>query len=406
MKYWKSGRGAAFGSVCLAALLLGGCASLPVSGPTGAQVLRDARAGDVGAGDVGAGDARAGDVGAQATGHMPFRLVELGDMGSLPPAPALPVVGPLRVNGPSDAIGPGDVLDIEIYEAGVTLFGGHGAGGTGGGADGVAPAARAEHLPAMRVDDGGFVRLPYVGQLRASGQTPAALAAAIRAGLARLSENPQVVVSVARPVANTVILGGEVGRPGRLVLDTNQERLSDAVALAGGYRGEAKDLAVRVVRDGRAMEYRLDDVLSGPARDMGVAPGDRIEVVRAPLTFAVMGAPGKVEQMAFPAASVSLAEAVAMAGGAHPYLGDAKAIFVFRFEADAGGGEHQVVYHLDMMRAGAYFLSQRFVMRDKDLLYVGNAAANQPGKLIQLISQLFSPIMAVEGGLVSAGTIR
>jgi len=32
-------------------------------------------------------------------------------------------------------------------------------------------------------------------------------------------------------------------------------------------------------------------------------------------------------------------------------------------------------------------------MRDKDLLYVGNAAANQPSKLIGIISQLFTPVI-------------
>jgi polysaccharide export outer membrane protein len=32
-------------------------------------------------------------------------------------------------------------------------------------------------------------------------------------------------------------------------------------------------------------------------------------------------------------------------------------------------------------------------MRDKDLLYIGNARANQPSKLVQIISQLFSPIV-------------
>ena len=34
-------------------------------------------------------------------------------------------------------------------------------------------------------------------------------------------------------------------------------------------------------------------------------------------------------------------------------------------------------------------------MQDKDVLYFGNAAANQPSKAIQLISQLFSPLFTV-----------
>jgi polysaccharide export outer membrane protein len=40
-------------------------------------------------------------------------------------------------------------------------------------------------------------------------------------------------------------------------------------------------------------------------------------------------------------------------------------------------------------------------MQDKDVLYIGNAAANQPSKLIQLVSQLFSPVVAVSSGLAA-----
>ena len=37
---------------------------------------------------------------------------------------------------------------------------------------------------------------------------------------------------------------------------------------------------------------------------------------------------------------------------------------------------------------------------------MGNAASNQPGKFINLLSQLFSPIVAVQSGLVSSGVIK
>ncbi|RYF06411.1 MAG: polysaccharide export protein, partial [Oxalobacteraceae bacterium] len=92
---------------------------------------------------------------------------------------------------------------------------------------------------------------------------------------------------------------------------------------------------------------------------------------------------------------VSLAEAVANAGGVNPGVGNPAAIFVFRYVRDEQGNEVPMVYHLNMMKTGSYFLAQRFAMQDKDVLYFGNAAANQPSKLIQLISQLFSPILTV-----------
>ena len=379
------------GLMAASGLALGACASLPVSGPTGRQVLRQS---------------------VETSDGLHFRVVELGTLASLPKPPApTPVERLDNQPPPTDLIGPGDVLHIEIYESGVTLFAGSNTRAAASDMGGLSSAAQTERMGQVRVDDAGFIRLPYAGKLRAAGHTSAELASIIGSKMLGMSQNPQVVVGIEQSITNSVILGGEVARPGRLVLATNRESLSDIIALAGGYRGEAKDLAVRVVRGGKKLEYRLADVMSGPERDMAVSPGDRVEVVRAPMSFAVMGAAGRIEHMGFAAPAMSLAEALAAAGGANQTLGDAKAIFVFRFERGEGqrgegGGEQPVVYHLNMMRAGAYFLSQRFPMRDKDLLYVGNAAANQPTKLIQLISQLFAPVVAVEGALINTGVVR
>ena len=49
-----------------------------------------------------------------------------------------------------------------------------------------------------------------------------------------------------------------------------------------------------------------------------------------------------------------------------------------------------------MMRPGAYLLSQRFLMHDRDVLYVGNARANQLTKFVNLLSQLFVPVATRE----------
>ena len=99
--------------------------------------------------------------------------------------------------------------------------------------------------------------------------------------------------------------------------------------------------------------------------------------------------------MPFRRSSVSLAEAIATAGGTNPNLGDPAAIFLFRYIQDTKGQEVPRVYHINMMQTGAYFIAQKFTMQDNDVLYFGNAAANQPSKLVQLISQLFSPVLTV-----------
>lgn len=360
--------------------LTSGCATLPSAGPTGKQILNSAKQ-PIGELDLGDGGT--------------LRVVELGSLSALP-GPPQPSDAPLAnvVPPPTDMIGPGDVLDIAVYEAGVTLFGGAG-NRVSSAANGFDPSVQVEKLPPTRVSDSGDIGIPYAGRIRAAGHTIGELQESIRRSLRRLSQNPQVVVSIREAITNTVLIAGEVSRPGRTVLQTNYETVSDAIALAGGYRGDAKDLAVRVQRGDRGSLYRLNDLLNGQQRDMRAYPGDRLTVVRAPYSFTVLGGAGKVEQFPFSSSSQSLTEAIALAGGTNPNLGDPKAVFVFRFVTNPEGKPEPVVYHLNMMTAGAYFISQRFGMVDKDVVYVGNASANQPTKVIQLISQLFSPIVAV-----------
>lgn len=373
----------------VASALLGGCATLPSSGPTGKQILETATEPD-------------------EQGTVPnIRIVEVADVSALP--------GPVTANRsalrdfaapPTDMIGPGDVLSITIYEAGVALFGGGGSSGSqmkGGSFD---PSVKAQALPPARVDDRGDIVVPYAGKLHVMGRTPFEVQDQIRAALRGVSQDPQVLVSLAQVINNSVIVGGEISRPGRLVLQTNQERLSDVIALAGGQRGNTKDLALRVSRGTSQVDMRLSDLFDIPAADVRAYPGDRLTLLQSPLTYSVLGAPGRIDQLPFVRSSMSLAEAIASAGGTNPNLGDPAAIFVFRYVPDAEGIPRPVVYHLNMMQTPSYFLAQKFAMQDKDVLYFGNARANQPSKVVQLISQLFSPILTVTSAVQTVQNSR
>lgn len=357
-------------------VLLAGCAAIPSSGPTGGEIRSQIKA------DV---------------SHLGIDLVEVESAADLPQGTAQSQVfgAGYRPPPPTELVGPADVLDISVYESGVALFG-RSAVATASGEAGFNAAASAERLPPTRVSDGGTINIPYVGELSVVGRTTSEIERLIRQSLRGKSQNPQVVVSIREGLTNSVIIGGDVARPGRLVLPTNRESLSDIIALAGGVRGEIKDILIRIQRNGTHGEFRLSDVMSDPERDISIFPADRISLVRLPRSFSVLGAAGKAEQIGFPAAQVSLAEAIALAGGSNPNTGDPRAIFVFRFIKVEGGAERPVVYHLNMMEASSFLLAQRFPMADKDVLYIGNAAANQPTKLTQIISQLFFPLVALQ----------
>ena len=357
---------------------LSGCATLPSSGPTGGQVEKSAIE--------------------PKDGSSPIQLVQIRTVADVPNSVAdtpLAALLPELTPPPTDMIGPGDVLDINIYEAGVTLFSGAGGGSSGASQIAVNPGVQVQKLPPTRVDDLGDITIPYAGTLHVAGITTGEVEAMIRHSLERLSQNPQVIVTLGQAITNSIIIGGEVTKPGRMVLQTNRETLSDVIALAGGYRGNAKDLLLKIVRGSQSVDIRVNDLIDNPKLDVRAYPGDRLLLISNPRTYSVLGASGRVEQIPFSRSSTSLAEAVATAGGVNPGIGNPAAIFLFRYNKDEQGNEVPVVYHLNMMKTGSYFVAQRFAMCDKDVLYFANAAANQPSKLIQLVSQLFSPILTV-----------
>lgn len=354
------------------------CASLPSSGPTGKEIVR----------------------GALPTVSGPaLDLVEVNDtvmpeLGQTERTVALADLPP----PPTDMVGPGDVLQIYIYEVGVSLFAGANAPASASASTSAMvsePGAKSQALPPSRVNDNGDIYIPYVGRLHVMGRTVPEIQGLIRKALQGLSQHPQVLVTLNSSVTNSVILGGEVNHPGRLVLQTNNETLSDVIALAGGYRGKAKDLELRIVRRGKVIDLRLTDLTENPPLDVRAYPGDRLLLIDAPRSFSVLGASGRVNQVPFPRAEISLAEAISTAGGTDPNYGDPAAIFVFRYVTGENGETKPRIYHLNMQQPQSYFFSQKFMMKNGDILYFGNAAANRPSKMLQLISQLFSPVMTV-----------
>ncbi|MEE4454257.1 polysaccharide biosynthesis/export family protein [Novosphingobium resinovorum] len=353
------------------------CASLPSSGPTGKQIEKGAL---------------------QAEAGPTIEIVEVTDATALPPntdamrKASLAELPP----PPTDMVGPGDVLQIYIYEAGVSLFSGSSSGAntdSSSAAAAIDSGVKSQKLPPSRVNDDGDIFIPYAGKLHVMGHTILEIENMIRNSLRGLSQHPQVLVTVSEPVTNSVILSGEIARPGRLVLQTNRETLSDVIALAGGYRGSAKDLKLRIMRHGDPVDLRLSDLTDNPALDVRAYPGDRVMLIQDPRSFSVLGASGRVDQIPFVRSEITLAEAVAASGGVNPNYGDPAAIFVFRYVSVDQGERQPVIYHLNMSQTKSYFLSQRFTMQNGDVLYFGNAAANQPTKMLQLVSQLFSPIM-------------
>jgi polysaccharide export outer membrane protein len=357
----------------LTCAILASCASLPSSGPTAGDIKR----------------------GAKESNELGFRIVDVTpavmkdvDARAAAADSAIPTLASLAADGRNDVVGPGDILQIGVYEVGVSLFGPNSVSG------GFAPSARGEAFPAVVVDRDGAITLPYVGRLMVDGRTPSEIQAMIVSGLKGKSQSPQALVVVKENISRTVYVSGEVNKPGRMNLSLQRERLLDAIALAGGSQNSAEDTIVRFTRGSVTREERLGRIRGAAPDDLVLVPGDRIELIKRPRSFIVLGATSKVSQIPFETGDLSLAEAVARAGGPTDSIADPSAVFLFRYDpATTPEGEKPMIYRLDLMQPASYFTAQRFAIRDKDVIYIANAAANRPAKLVGIINQLFSPFV-------------
>lgn len=358
----------AAGCACLA--LTAGCTTLPKSGPTGNRVERDG-----------------------ANGL--FTLVEIDGAEALPRHAAVPdpVPFPPKFDTGLERIAAGDVLSVVFYEVGVRVFSG-GESAPGAPFD---PAAKAQTIGPLEVDRAGTIHLPYTGTVQAAGRTPRELGRTIEARLRGVSENAQVIVRLDAANGSGVMVAGEVTRPGRMRLSAAQERLLDVITLAGGAREPVTSILVRVERDEQTVEAPMDGLTYANLGGMPMEPGDRVELIRERRAYSILGTANRVNRYDLPLRKLSIVEALALAGGPNDSLADPAAVFVFRYESAAAEGgealERPVVYHLNMMKPASYLLGQHFYLRDEDVIYVGGAEANLPSKMLQIIGQVFTPIV-------------
>jgi polysaccharide export outer membrane protein len=373
---------------CLAGGALAGCAYIPSAGP----LTRDVE----------------DEYDASAAQH-PFVLDEVSDKTiqvlSQRVDPSLSALAGSDAEAPEIQIGRGDTLVVTIWEAGSQpLFAPLAAGQSAG-------AARGAVLPEQPVGADGCISIPFAGRVPVAGLSLPAAQAAVEAALKGKAAQAQVVLSLARSVAGSVTVVGEVNAGGRIPLTAHGDRVLDVLAASGGIRAPTYETWVGVSRGGVTTSVPLVQVLHDARENIVMRPGDQLLLTRQPETFTAFGATGRNAQIAFEAAQVNLLEAVAKSGGLLDQRADPRGVFLLRQEpraiAQALAGAQAipgpaptvpVIYQLDLRRAGSFFLARDFRLRDGDVLYVSSAVADQLQKFLQLVGLITQP--AIEGAVL------
>lgn len=297
-------------------------------------------------------------------------------------------------------IGAGDVIEVSVWEAPPAVLFGGGAVDTRTG-----PATtRVTALPEQMVNSNGSVNIPFAGQIMAAGRTPQQIEAEIIQRLKGKANQPQVLVRMIRNNTANVTVVGEVANSTRMPLTARGERLLDALAAAGGTRQPVNKMTLQVTRGTQVQALPLDTIIRDPRQNIVLQPGDVVTSLFQPLSFTVLGATGKNEELNFEAQGISLAQALARVGGVQDARADAQGVFIFRLESPAAldlqgktvattpEGLVPVIYRVNLRDPATFFVAQSFPVKNKDLLYVSNAPAAEVQKFLNVILSTVYPV--------------
>lgn len=308
----------------------------------------------------------------------------------------------LAREAPTIVIGAGDTVEVSIWESPpASLFvGGMPMQGTlparvGGGVV----------IPEQMVGADGRIQVPFAGAIDAAGKTPAQVDAVITKALRGKANQPQALVRVLRNSTANVTVVGDVVNSQRMSLTAKGERVLDAVAASGGARQPPHKVMLQVTRGSTVAAMSLDSVIRDPAQNVLLQPGDVITALHQPLSFTVLGATGKNDEIAFEAQGITLSQALGRSGGLQDSRADAQGVFLFRFEnpqALAGQALRQnadakapVVYRFDLKNPVTFLVAQHFSVRDKDVIYIANAPGAELQKFLNILSSVVYPLTNV-----------
>jgi polysaccharide biosynthesis/export protein len=377
---------------CLVSTLLGACSTLPTAGPTMSQVLDQSVKDEQARFDVVDVDNNVvATLLAEPTESFRNRFLKYGK----PPDPK---------------IGIGDSITVTIWEASTGgLFG-------GGATIGVSTGSHSVTIPDQVVARDGAISVPFADRIPVAGRSPVEVQRIVEQRLAEKAIEPQALVFITKSITNSVTVSGEVVGGARVPLSVNGDHLLDVIALAGGAKAPVYETFVRLSREGVTATIPMEKLVSDPRENIYAWPGDVLTLVSVPQTFSVFGATGTNMQVNFGAQKLTLAEALAKAGGLIDLRADPAGVFLFRFEPPAvvgalkvpplaigPGGTSPVVYRLDLSDANSYFFAQRFPVEDKDVIYVANAKLNELQKFFTLLNTITGPVIT---GIVVKGSVN
>ncbi|GGH17272.1 sugar ABC transporter substrate-binding protein [Alsobacter metallidurans] len=286
-------------------------------------------------------------------------------------------------------LGVGDVVSVTIFEAA--------AGGLFIPGEAGSRAGNFVTIPDQQVDRRGTISVPYAGQIPVTGRRPPEVQAEIESRLRNRAIEPQVVVALRDQKATQVSVLGEVNQPARLAVNPAGERILDVIARAGGPKGQGYESFVTLQRGPQKRSVYFNRIVNDPTNNIFVNPGDTVYVYRENRSYVILGASGFNGKYNFESEQMTAAEGVGKAGGLLDERANPSAVYIYRTEPRAvaqrlgldltgwPAGDVPIIYNFNLRSQDGMFTLQQFQLRDKDVIFIGNAQAVELAKALNII---------------------
>jgi len=398
------------GLLCLLlSAALAGCSQLPLAGPTQRTIVREASSSLLTERRDVALDYVLLDIDQNVLEHV------------LPAGPGsfFSTFGSGHGPAPTIRVGVGDVIQVTVFESG--------AGGLFIPAEAGVRPGNFVTLPAQTVDRNGTITVPYAGEIRAAQRTLQEIQRDIESKLANRAIEPQIIVSFVEQNATEVaVVGDVINAANKFKIRLGGERVLDMISRAGGIKYPGYESFVTLQRKGRQATLYFPRLISTPAENVFVAPGDSIYVYREQQKYVAVGALGTAGQafglagqFTFDQEKLSLNEGVAKAGGLLDTRADPRQVFLYRLEFRDSLEKMGVdvskftpeqrlipaIYRANYRDPSSFFFAQQFPMRHKDVIYVANADSIEFVKFLNYVTAITSTVSGVALDATTTGDV-
>lgn len=125
----------------------------------------------------------------------------------------------------------------------------------------------------------GMITVPLIGDIKASGMRPEALATRLQEIAGKVLTDPNATVVVRQINSRKIFIAGEVRNPGAFPL-SGPRTVLQAISLAGGLTEYAKSDEITIIRGSKVFKFNYKDVSKGKKMEQNIQlqPMDTISV--------------------------------------------------------------------------------------------------------------------------------